>query len=233
MIQKLKQLKTKYTNKQYHLIHSVKWDYLIILDACRADIFKECWKGPTQTVVSPASETRHWIKQIFPQWYPITIYSSNPFINSLGIGHWKYHAKNHFKRIVDLWDVYWSHVFGTVHPKTVYEKSKNAKSRSIIWFLQPHAPYLSKPTTFSPDDFRSWNKETGKPLFDHKELRKLYTHNLRIALPFVYMLINELKGTIIVTSDHGELLGEYNQTGHPTGLNVPELRNVPWVVIKK
>lgn len=64
-------------------------------------------------------------------------------------------------------------------------------------------------------------------------LRKVYEENLRIALHSVKSLIEHLSGTIIITSDHGELLGEGRQFAHPANSQNALLRNVPWLVITK
>jgi len=40
-----------------------------------------------------------------------------------------------------------------------------------------------------------------------------------------------LEGEIIVTADHGELLGENGEWGHPIGSEKPALRGVPWLEV--
>ncbi|PTD94216.1 hypothetical protein C9439_03980 [archaeon SCG-AAA382B04] len=62
---------------------------------------------------------------------------------------------------------------------------------------------------------------------------KYYLENLKIVLRSVKNLIDELEGTIIITSDHGELLGEYNIWGHYHGSEKKELIKVPWLKMKK
>ena len=209
-----------------------RWNYLIVLDACRFDFFKEEWGTGVRPVRSPASDTPSWLRRTFPGSYPYTIYSSNPFINSRNIGHWKYQARDHFLEVIDLWDSEWSEEYGTVLPENVYRRSRKANPGSIIWFLQPHAPYLSLKTPQSPRDFIEWRPPKEKaPLPDLEKLRELYRHNLRMGLRWVRQLIGDLDPPILITSDHGELLGEYDKVGHPQDMDVPELRKVPLVVI--
>lgn len=218
---------------QPRLIHKTKWDYLIILDACRYDYFKEEWDGKVQCVKSPASETCSWLQRTFPDYYPYTIHSTNPFINSKGIGHWRYHAKDHFTRVVDLWNDLWNEEYGTVLPESVFEATRTADPRSLVWFLQPHAPYINQHRRCTSQEFLYWKPNNkGKAHYEVGELQQAYKANLREVLKWVQKLIDKLHGKIIVTSDHGELLGEYGKVGHPSNMNVPELRNVPWVVIK-
>ncbi len=69
--------------------------------------------------------------------------------------------------------------------------------------------------------------------YGKKVLRKAYEENLRYALAQVKILSQQLEGEIIVTSDHGEFLGEDGMYGHPKSSENPILRNVPWLVVSK
>jgi predicted RNA-binding protein with PIN domain len=63
------------------------------------------------------------------------------------------------------------------------------------------------------------------------EFRDVYTENLETVLEYVKKLINNLEGKTVVTSDHGEYLGEYNKAGHYEYEYTEELRKVPWLVV--
>lgn len=67
--------------------------------------------------------------------------------------------------------------------------------------------------------------------YGKKYLIKLYKQNLYIALKEIKKISKRLPGKIVVTSDHGELLGENNQYGHPNDEN-PILLEVPWLEVK-
>jgi len=58
-------------------------------------------------------------------------------------------------------------------------------------------------------------------------------NNIKIALFFVELLLNKLRGKIIITSDHGDLLGEDGKLGHDTKWKHPKLNEVPYVEILK
>lgn len=62
-------------------------------------------------------------------------------------------------------------------------------------------------------------------------LREAYEANLKMALEEAAKLADALSGKIIVTSDHGDLLGEDGLYGHPPNLDHPILRNIPWLVV--
>ncbi|MBN1796642.1 MAG: hypothetical protein JW804_08215, partial [Sedimentisphaerales bacterium] len=64
-------------------------------------------------------------------------------------------------------------------------------------------------------------------------LKRCYEENLRRALDAVRFLVEHLSGRVVVTSDHGELLGERGLYGHGAGSDEPILREVPWLVLDK
>ena len=64
-------------------------------------------------------------------------------------------------------------------------------------------------------------------------LKRAYQANLDLVLGQVAVLIEHLSGTIVVTADHGELLGENRCYGHPPKSANPIQFEVPWLVIKK
>jgi len=66
-------------------------------------------------------------------------------------------------------------------------------------------------------------------------LRKAYRENLRIVLEHVAKLCAELlhhkpSARIVITSDHGELLGENGKYSH--GIDEPYTLEVPWLRVK-
>jgi hypothetical protein len=127
------------------------WDYLIILDACRYDYFSEIFpkyfQGELRKVISQGSSTIEWCRKSFKEMYDNIIYvSANPFINSK-IEVQNFNAKEHFYKVVDVWDWGWNDQLGTVHPRQVNEavhkfKESYPDKRFIIHYLQPHEPYL-------------------------------------------------------------------------------------------
>jgi hypothetical protein len=63
-------------------------------------------------------------------------------------------------------------------------------------------------------------------------LREAYKRNLALVLGYVSELVSELSGTVVVTSDHGELLGERGRYSHGYGREEPELLTVPWLTLQ-
>ncbi len=61
-------------------------------------------------------------------------------------------------------------------------------------------------------------------------LRRYYRENLRFVLESVSELVSKLKGVTVITSDHGDYLGEDGKFGHEL-LGDDFLREVPWLVV--
>ena len=143
----------KVGEKEYDLIE-YPWDVLIILDACRYDMFKEIYRGEVQKAISPATCTPEFLEKVF-SWRRITgtVYvSGNAYINSKGIplpeaSGYQFNAVDNIESIIDVWETGWSEKLGTVHPE---EMNKHAMvsldvhpdKRHIIHYVQPHEPYL-------------------------------------------------------------------------------------------
>ncbi len=266
MIDALYAIPYKDACSQTLFVNSNKWDYLIILDACRYDTFeKYVWKyldGKLLRAWSPGGYTVKWFRRTWTKIYKDVVYiSSVPFIKRKDIK-----IRRKFLRIVDAWDIGWDEKVYTVPPwnmnKIVLQEIKFTKIRRklgkypsrvrfVIHYVQPHAPYLAGPINFSklyelylgeikdkvgivPEHailLHLFNvlKDTKKV---NEALRREYEENLKLVLKFVAEIIPYLQGKIVITSDHGELLGEYGLYFHPIDALIPELRCVPLFIVK-
>jgi hypothetical protein len=130
------------------------WNHLILLDACRYDVFAQCWNrffpaGRLECGDSIGTATVEWRDRSFPNQYPDVVYvSSNPYINSRkpALG---FYAPDHFHAIVDVWATDWDSTAGTVYPDKVTRAALGAHrdfpdKRLIVHYIQPHAPYISQ-----------------------------------------------------------------------------------------
>jgi hypothetical protein len=65
-----------------------------------------------------------------------------------------------------------------------------------------------------------------------------YDENLELTLPHVETVLNAFTGTSVITSDHGNLVGEQPgpflqpMYGHQSNIYAPGLRKVPWLVVE-
>lgn len=130
--------------------------------------------------------------------------------------------------------------------------------RLIFHYIQPHAPYLGSTADQIRAEFEiaGWNpehisdgvpEERDRPLIwdlardskiEWETVRTAYGETLERTLSSVRELVDDLEGRIVISADHGELLGERlipggpREWAHPEGLAVPSLRVVPWHVIQ-
>jgi hypothetical protein len=74
-------------------------------------------------------------------------------------------------------------------------------------------------------------------LVSRERLWEAYLDNLELVLEHVWQLSDELGGRTVITSDHGNLLGErawpvpVRLYGHPRGVRSKPLVTVPYAVI--
>lgn len=229
--------------------------------------------------------------------------SANPHINSKFESK-SFNGKNHFHKVVDVWDWGWDEKLGTVHPREVnraviMSKERYPDRRLLIHYLQPHQPYigchLQSPGYHRPDGdrgrffdhlrrnqhgdqrlamnvlqepFRFLNPlfrrgtlvaermglGVGNSIWKIREalrlpptssmeaiirevgvsgLREAYLGNLELVLRYVRRIVENLSGTIMITADHGERLGERGNYSHRVGLRDPLLPRVPWFEVQK
>ncbi len=64
-------------------------------------------------------------------------------------------------------------------------------------------------------------------------LKKCYRTNLQKVLKEIESLVENLEGSIVITSDHGESFGTKKIFGHVRGVDIPCLREVPWFEVKE
>jgi len=239
----------KLLNTPYSYVMDRDWDILVILDGCRYDLFNETQEldgdldGTLNPTISPASCTRQWLQESFPTEYPDTVYvSANPQTQIHGV-------EDRFFRSIRVWDECWSDEHNTarpdeVIPRAIDKSQKYQNKRIIVHLVQPHYPFIGD--LGQKIDHRGFHEkaragkpveaESGKTIWDRlkngqvtkKIVWEAYKENLELALSNVKTLIEELDGKIIITSDHGNALGEWGIYGHPCGLYHSSLVKVPW-----
>jgi len=141
-----------------------EWDYCLVLDACRYDVFAEVYDeyldGTLEKRESIGSSTPEWAYRTFTEDHDIAYFSGNPFINSLGIPlnelkwgascDYEWTATEHISDIIDVWKEGWDDDLGTVPPESLAESLEEHSDidertdRTVLHYMQPHAPYLSR-----------------------------------------------------------------------------------------
>lgn len=224
-------------------IFEADWDNLLILDACRYDLFEEVTDlpGETTAVESRGSATREFLKANFHEQELLdTVYiTASPML-------YKHRDEIdvQFHEVINIWQEQgWDDQFRTVLPDAVVEATLDAaerfpNKRLLVHFIQPHYPFVG-PTGQEHFDLDSLNFQwedaaTGKIDIPKEIIQRAYEENLEEVLPAVENLLFQLEGKTVVTSDHGQILGErlfpipIREYGHPPGLYADELVKVPW-----
>jgi hypothetical protein len=219
------------------------WDILIVLDACRYDMFAELnpFDVPIQRVHSNASHTREYIQNNYADRDCLdTVYvTASPQFADFDL---------QFAHIDHVWRDNWDDELQTVRPEAVTDAALDMiheyeKKRIIVHYMQPHYPFigptgrkLSEQATFvpNPQKLSVWEQlSAGK--IDEDTVRTAYRENLSIVLPEVQRLVSQINDKCVITSDHGNLFGQkvcwlpIRIHGHPSGIHHPELTSVPWV----
>lgn len=245
-------LNLQHTNERGIDIMKEDWDNLIILDACRADIFKQLCSVDERVEEKRAIAPRTplFIERTFAdEQYHDTVYiTSNPHVERIA-------GEHTFHNLHQLWKQSWSDKYQSVLPKDVTRQAKKIAERYphkklIIHYMQPHEPFIGERghqfmqennlRGFGPKGAESGQgyklyhaKKYGFVDASDQELISYYSENLKEVLDSVSSLVRNLEGKTVITADHGELIGDTVGTlpmkgyGHPK-LHVDGLLTVPW-----
>jgi len=201
-VKALSALVARYTDyssleSQEELIRERRFDVLIVLDACRYDVFQqvvyEYLDGVLKPVLSPASVTMDWLKRVWGGnvWRDVIYVTASPMINKRGLLP-EFDARGRFLDIVEVWDWGWSEELSTVPPDKVNLGVRMARARArlrglrfpgdyriVVHYVQPHAPYIALQRVISKISKHELSKEivdialrrlgrfTGKFSVDH------------------------------------------------------------------
>lgn len=221
-----------------------EWDYLIVLDACRYDLFKEVnhLPGKLEEAYSVGSHTVEWLKNNFAgkKADDIVYISGNPQVSPPKLKEWT-GSSNPFHHLENVWDWGWDSNLKTVKPSKVIDaalklKNKYPDKRMIIHFLQPHAPFIGKEKfEMSKKEVKIFNSCDWRPLLNSEntidDIWRAYKSNLEFVLEEVEKLVSKLEGRVVITADHGEMFGEYGVYGHIPGFYSKVLIRVPWFFV--
>lgn len=233
------------------------WDNLIILDACRYDMFEEynTIDGRLEQRTSLSSSTPEFVTKTFgDETFHDTVYvTANPQL-TLRVD------EDVFFKVDRVWEDYWDEDLATVRPDTMVERTLKAyedypNKRIISHFMQPHYPFigdygraklgdhsgfeltrrLAAGEEATRDADSVWDRlERGE--LPREVVWKAYVENLQLAIEEVEPLVEEFDERTVITSDHGNLIGEkvkplgIRMYGHPTGVHAPNLVTIPWLI---
>jgi len=212
-----------------------KWDNLMILDACRYDLFEEMnsLHGRLESRTSRGSDTTEFLVENFlkhptcTRFDDIVYVAANPLVSSI--------LRNKFHKIYPVWDHGWDDRLNTIPPDIVKSEALAARrdhpdKRMIVHFMQPHFPALTG--RFAGETGILGTRRVVKAGLDpvkaaedgpldvlvsvllqrgdlsRDDVFSAYKENLKIVLSHVAELVEEFPGRTVITSDHGETFGD-------------------------
>lgn len=160
-----------------------EWDNLIILDACRYDIFERLIKeeksipGRLEYRISHGSDTTEFLLKNFnddQRSSNIVYITANPFVSMI--------LKGKVYKIIPVWDFGWDSYLNTVPPQNVYFYALKAiqkypDKRLIVHFIQPHYPYINFKFTSAEEPLRQLRDEAK---FDNSMIQRDFSPPLRL-----------------------------------------------------
>lgn len=235
-----RRLSKLYTYEPIH-IYDEKWDVLVILDACRYDLMQEVatdydWLSGLRTVDSAAACTPEWMKANFiPEFNEEMAKTVHVTANMWSEEHL---SEKDFRILDEVWKSAWDDEVKTVRPEVVTDAAihhyrEKDPERMIVHYIQPHYPFISNPLSYGDrrgegEWVKVWDRlRRGEVLYE--EVWDAYRENLRAGLNSVETLLKNINAeSVVISSDHGNLIGEYGIYGHPDNVSLPPSRHVPW-----
>lgn len=231
------------------------WDVLVILDACRWDLMQAvspAWEflpDEVPATYAPASMSEEWLERHVDPGYnqeieQTAMVTANPFTRN----DWVRNAD--WTLLDEVWTHSWDDEHGTILPRSVTDRAidhwrtckppdDHPTEQMIVWYLQPHAPFIDTDWSEGFDQREIGNgggveKSVWYQYRDgdlsRQQLWDAYRKNLNHVLQDVELLLENIAAeNVVITSDHANCLGEWGVYGHPKYVPVPTLKRVPWV----
>jgi hypothetical protein len=233
------------------------WDTLVIFDCARYDVFDAVvdLPGTLSKERSLASVTANFVKRNFRdrEAHDVVYLSANPAVGSREefldvykfVGVW--HESERDARAQE-------NRRGLTDPEPVIKKAwelheEYPNKRHIVHVLPPHVPHLFREGEQLDEDSPYRNYEAARENeVSAADMHDVYAENLEYVVQETIELIESIEGKVVLTADHGELLGEgmpmwmkacHNRWGnqwhkydfgHYSNVDVPELVEIPWMV---
>ena len=232
------------------------WDNLFLLDGCRYDLFEDTadLEGELESRTSPGSSSSDFLESTFTgRRYLDTVYvTANPHFDKIPDG--TFHAN------INLLDDGWDPDLQTVPPDVMANAVREAHheypdKRILAHFMQPHYPFIGEhgreiqqggigrrnydgEKLDSGDEGDIWVKlQFRLNGVKADDVWKGYQENLALVLDEIEQLLPDIDGKTVLSTDHGNLVGDWigpipcRGYGHPPNLYVDELVEIPWFII--
>lgn len=221
-------------------IYEREWEVLVILDACRADLMDEVadeypFLEKYRTHDSLGSNSGQWMARNFTDEYAeemreTAVVTGNPHSDT-------YLDEEDFAMLDEVWRYAWEDKDELFKPHFITDRAISIKrhfqpERMIVHYMQPHHPFIPHFDGFETDLHETWLNEWRDIRVGHiskEEKWRQYRDNLLYVLDYVELLLDSIDADpVVVSSDHGEAVGEWGIYGH-YGIPLRVLRQVPWI----
>lgn len=221
-------------------IYEHDWDLLIVMDACRYDLLQDVVgeydfldQGRTNSV---GSATEEWMLKNFNKEY---LQEMRETVYVTGNPHSAEEGVNKFYHTEEVWSHSWDDDIGTTLADDVTEYAVTVgrqlePQKCIVHYMQPHHPFVNNPELNEGIGFEreSGNKHIWEKLrhgkVSHQDVWNGYRENLCYVLDNIRKLLNNFHAErVLITSDHGNAMGEFGIYGHPMYVPIPPLKRVP------
>lgn len=213
------------------------WDICVVLDACRWDLVPEleCAYMTDEWDYSVASSSGEWIPKTFHDrdTSDVAYVTANPYSKMLL-------NDEDFFLLDEVWEYGFDDGIRTIPADVVTDQAIRAwdenPEQMVVHYMQPHHPFVPKPMDegmplhefgHQPWD-NVWHK-LRKGEVEREEVWDGYVANLDYVLDHVGTLLENTEGEVLITADHGNLLGEWGMYAHPDWVPLKPLKRVPWV----
>lgn len=213
------------------------WDICLILDACRWDLIPEVERDylTDDWEYAVGSSSGEWIPKTFHNRdnSDVAYVTANPYSEA-------HLSEEDFFILDEVWKYGFDENIRTIPANVVTDQAIRAwnqrPDKLIVHYMQPHHPFVPKPMDegLPRQDFENqpwdnvWHK-LRKDKVDRDEVWKGYVANLEYVLNHVETLLENTSGEVLITADHGNLLGEFGMYSHPDWVPLPSLKRVPWI----
>ncbi|MCU4926471.1 hypothetical protein OB905_10820 [Halobacteria archaeon AArc-dxtr1] len=229
-------------------VFSEDWDNLVVLDACRLDMFDDQVSphidGSLETRTSRGSSTVEWLESnVFNRDLSDTVYiTANPQYYRNATDCDEFHA------VIEVWDSErWDDDRHTVPPDAMTDAilegaTEYPHKRLLCHYIQPHFPFLGPTTRDHPELNNIQNLAIWRDVFSgdinvsDDVLRQAFRETLDVAVPAIVRAVDSLEGKTVLTADHGQMIGERSapvpirEYGHPRQTYTDKLVTVPWFI---
>lgn len=229
--------KVPFVTQQGTNVFDRDWDLLLILDACRYDMYQDVI-GTCEKIWSVGSSSPEWMENTFHH---------KETKNTAYITGNQYSSDNptDWAMIDDVWKWAWDEENGTVPPdpitdRVIYTGRQGDYDRILAHYMQPHYPFLGSSRDFGrmskenhgnddPMQYEGpWLEMYYDDRYDLGELKEAYWSNLEFVWNHVRRILENFDGKVVITADHGNAMGELGLWGHQPGFLHPQMRWVPW-----